>query len=249
MNQVHGRHPVHEALKAGRVSELFVARGTDPGYLANLRQLAQKSGVPVKMVPREKINSLAQGGNHQGVAAVVSDHQAIPLHDLLETHSSEQQPFYLVAVGVEDPQNMGSLIRVAESAGLSGVIIPERRSAGLTPAVARASAGALEWARVARVKNAVRAIEQMKERGIWVYGADPEAKMDHWTPDLTVPLALVMGGEHKGIPRLVKKHCDELIKIPLLGRTPSLNVSTAAAIIIYEALRQRMACLDASDCV
>lgn len=247
MNLVQGRHPVLEALRAGRASEVFFARGIDAGFLTQLRTLCSGQGVPLKEVPRAKIDRLSEKGKHQGVVARVSSLDYTPWESLLEADGGPFSPFYLIPVGVEDPQNLGSLIRVSEVAGLSGVIIPERRSAGLTPAVARASSGAVEWMKVTRVKNISRSIGQLKERGIWVYGADPQARMEHWAPDLTVPLALVVGGEHKGIPRLVREHCDQLIKIPSWGQTPSLNVSTAAAIIIYEALRQRVACLDASD--
>lgn len=239
-DRVEGRHPVMSALQAGRVNEVFVAEGTDRGFVTRLRELARQGGVPVKVVPRARIQDMARTRGHQGVVATVTTFSYASLDELIAiSRRSDRSPLLVVAAGVEDPHNLGAMIRVAESAGAHGLVIPQRRSAAVTPAVSRVAAGAVEHLPVARITNLGRAVDTLKEAGIWVYGAEPGAGIRYWEADLKGPVALVLGGEHRGIPRLVREKCDGLISIPSVGQTGSLNVSQAAAIVIYEVVRQR----------
>ncbi len=238
--QVEGRHPVLSALKSGRVDELFAAEGMEQKFMQQLRRMASEQGVSPKIVPRARIETMAKTRGHQGVVAIVSSFQYTEFSDLLaRALESGVPPIILVAAGVEDPANLGAIIRTAECAAVTGIIIPERRAVGVTEAVSRVAAGALEHMPVCRVTNLSQALSRLKEEGMWVYGADPEADLHYWEPDLSVPLVLVVGGEHRGIPRLVRENCDGLVSIPRQGNTGSLNVSQAAAIIIYESVRQR----------
>jgi 23S rRNA (guanosine2251-2'-O)-methyltransferase len=233
---IYGVRPVIEALRSPRreVFEVREAAGT-----AEVAEAAAASGVPVKRVDRARIEELANGGVHQGIVARVGPYQYSGLDEIL----AAPDPLVLVLDGVTDPRNLGAILRAADGAGASGVVIPKDRAAGVTAAAVKASAGASEHARVARETNLRRAIDRMKKSGLWVYAAEDEAEREGGTPyyalDLTGPVALVLGGEGRGIRRLVREGCDGAVSIPMLGAVGSLNVSVAAAILLYEARRQR----------
>lgn len=239
--QVEGRNPVLEALKAGRpVYNLVVAKGEPHGSLREILRLAREKGIKVQEVPREVLDRRALSGSHQGVIALVAAAPPVDLDDILaDCRQPGVTPLLVVAAGLQDPQNLGALIRCAEAVGAQGLIIPRHRSAPVTPAVVRASAGAAEHLSVATVTNLNRCFEGLKREGIWIYGADPEAETTCYEADLTGPLALVVGGEGRGLPRLLLERCDFRVRIPMRGRVNSLNVSVAAAVILYECLRQR----------
>jgi 23S rRNA (guanosine2251-2'-O)-methyltransferase len=233
---IYGVRPVIEALRSPRreVFEVLEAAGT-----AEVAEAAAASGVPVQRVDRARIGELANGGVHQGIVARVGPYQYSGLDEIL----AAPDPLVLVLDGVTDPRNLGAILRAADGAGASGVVIPKDRAAGVTAAAVKASAGASEHVRVARETNLRRAIDRMKKSGLWVYAAEGEAEREGGTPyyalDLTGPVALVLGSEGRGIRRLVREGCDGVGSIPMLGTVESLNVSVAAAILLYEARRQR----------
>jgi 23S rRNA (guanosine2251-2'-O)-methyltransferase len=233
---IYGVRPVIEALRSPRreVFEVLEAAGT-----AEVAEAAAASGVPVKRVDRARIGELANGGVHQGIVARVGPYQYSGLDEIL----AAPDPLVLVLDGVTDPRNLGAILRAADGAGASGVVIPKDRAAGVTAAAVKASAGASEHARVARETNLRRAIDRMKKSGLWVYAAEGEAEREGGTPyyalDLTGPVALVLGSEGRGIRRLVREGCDGAVSIPMLGAVESLNVSVAVAVLLYEARRQR----------
>lgn len=239
--QIEGRNPVMEALRSGReINKLLVAKGNREGSIRELLHLARTSGVIVQEVDRSRLDTLAEGRNHQGVIALVAAHQYAEIDDLFaRATESGLDPFFLVLDGIEDPQNLGSLIRTADAAGVHGVIIPERRAAGLTETVAKVSAGAIEYVPVARVTNITRTLEELKARGIWVVGALQEGQELYHQARLTGPLAVVVGSEGKGISRLVAEKCDFTVNLPMVGRVTSLNAAVAGAILIYEVRKQR----------
>jgi 23S rRNA (guanosine2251-2'-O)-methyltransferase len=233
---IYGVRPVIEALRSPRreVFEVLEAAGT-----AEVAETAAASGVPIKRVDRARIEELANGGVHQGIVARVGPYQYSGLDEIL----AAPDPLVLVLDGVTDPRNLGAILRAADGAGASGVVIPKDRAAGVTAAAVKASAGASEHARVARETNLRRAIDRMKKSGLWVYAAEGEAEREGGTPyyalDLTGPVALVLGSEGRGIRRLVREGCDGAVSIPMLGAVESLNVSVAVAVLLYEAQRQR----------
>lgn len=218
----------------------MIAQGLAPsGVLGEIRKRAEEAAIPVRMVPREQLDKIA-GGNHQGVAAVAGRYRYMPLDDLL----SGAEPALLFLDGLTDPHNLGSLLRSADGAGFTGVVIPAHRSVSVTPAVRRVSAGAAEVVPVARVRNLSQAMDEAKERGLWILGLDEKAEADIWTTDLAVPpVGLVLGAEDRGISRTVKEHCDQLVGIPSSGRIGSLNVAVAGAIAMFEVARRRSATL------
>lgn len=237
-SQIEGYHPVLEALRAGRpLYKIFLAR-EEAGRVTAVLAAAKAAGVPVVKVEKAVLDRMATTRNHQGLVALAAAKAYTPLEDLVAADASPLRPRLLLALdGVEDPQNLGALIRTAEAMGVGGIIIPARRAVGLTPAVERASAGALAYMPVARVTNLVRALEMLKEHGYLVIGADPEAgKFVLPPPDR--PLVLVLGGEDRGLRRLVKETCDRLVSIPMYGRINSLNVAAAGAILLYLLRRQ-----------
>ena len=242
---LYGLLPVLEALRAGnrRVERVTVAEGAHESRLHELFELARAAGVPVRRAPRSELQRLAAGANHQGVIASVSAIAYADADELLGRLAARAQsgdpPLAVVLDGVEDPRNLGAIIRTAECAGVDGLFIPERRAAGLTETVAKAAAGALEYLPVARAQNVARLVEDFKERGLWTIGTDADANIEYTDWDWTQPCALLLGGEGAGLRRLVRERCDALVRIPLRGRVTSLNVSVAAGIILYEALRQR----------
>lgn len=239
MQLICGINPVLEALGAGsrHFDRLLVVKGIRNRRVSEAIARASQRGIPLRFEARETLDRLSGGLPHQGVIAVVSQKELLDLDTLL---AEAREPAFLVLLdGVEDPRNLGAVLRSAECAGADGVVIPERHSAGLSEAAARASAGALEHVKVARVGNVSQAIDAMKARGLWVVGYDAEAKERWDSVDLKRPIAVVVGGEGRGIRRLVREKCDHLVSLPLFGHVTSLNVSVAAGIALYEVVRQR----------
>lgn len=234
-----GVHPVYEALVRGErtIERIHISRGSMTEKVRQILELAGERGVAVRREDRKLLDRYAAGRRHQGVIAVAGGVPTVPLGQLLKV----PRALLVVLDGVQDPQNLGSLLRTAETGGATGVVVTERRSAPFSPAVSRASAGALEHVSLARVPNLVSAIREMKSEGLWVVGVDPEGE-SLWTEfDYRVPVALVLGGEHRGIRRLVRETCDALVRLPVAGSIESLNVAVAGGIVLYEALRQRTA--------
>ncbi|MFN2389516.1 MAG: 23S rRNA (guanosine(2251)-2'-O)-methyltransferase RlmB [Actinomycetota bacterium] len=233
-----GRRPVLELLRSGRSPErVLIAQGLAPsGVLGEIRRRAGERGVPVRSVPRQEVDRIAAGANHQGVAALVGRYRYSSLDDLL----AGSDPTLLFLDGVTDPQNLGSLLRSAEGAGFDGVVIPTHRAAGVTPAVRRVSAGAAELVPVARVSSLGNAIEAARARGLWILGLDEKAEHDIWASRLTEPpVGLVLGSEGRGISSSIRDRCDDIARIPHRGRIGSLNVAVAGAIAMFEVARRR----------
>jgi 23S rRNA (guanosine2251-2'-O)-methyltransferase len=243
MDKLTGIHAVREALNAGRsLRAVLVGRGRHGGRLQEIVQLAKNRGVPVRFEDATQLDRAAGTREHQGVVALVAAQATVTLDDLIARSRASETPGLLVLLdGVEDPQNLGAIIRSALAAGASGAVIPERRAAGLTDAAARASAGAVAHLPVARVVNLARAMEELKENGYWMVGLDERAERRHSDVDLTGPIGLVLGGEGQGLRDLVRARCDFLVSIPTSGPVLSLNVSVAAGIALFEVVRQRRA--------
>lgn len=239
MKKVEGRNPVQEALKAGRqINEILIYQNAEG--INELVKTAKAQGSKIKRVTKEKLDNLADSYSHQGVIAFGEPIKYLSLEQLIEKSFSETEaPLFILLDEVKDPHNFGSVLRTADAVGAQGVIIPKRRSVGLTPVVAKASAGAIEHIPVAQVTNLVRAIEELKENRFWIAGSNLEAEKTCYQQDLTGPLGIVIGSEGAGMRRLVKERCDFLIKLPMQGRINSLNVAVAGAIVMYESLRQR----------
>lgn len=237
---LHGVLPVLEALRAGnrRIEKILVAEGAREHRLSEVYALSRDQRIIVETVPRERLERFVEpGANHQGVIAIAAAADYVDADDILEKASD---PALLVILdGVEDPRNLGAILRTAECAGADGVFIPERRAVGLTETVAKSSAGAIEHVEVAKVTNLNRFIEDLKERNIWVVGTSGDATMNYTEWDWTTPTALVLGAEGSGLHRLVAENCDALVKIPMYGKIDSLNVSVAAGVVLFEARRQR----------
>ena len=231
---IYGLHPVLEALRAGTASRVRVADKSTERARAVL-DLAAAEGVPVEQVPTDVIDRLAPGARHQGVLADVEDSRAFGLRDLVTGAAA----LIVVLDGIEDPQNLGAILRTADAAGVDGVVVQTRRSAARGGAAAKASAGALSHVRIAEVVNIARALEELKELGVWTVGLAGEASQAYDQVDLTGPTALVMGAEGPGLRRLVRETCDFLVSIPMRGHVGSLNVSVAAGVALFEAIRQR----------
>jgi len=242
---LYGMNPLLEVLRAGeRVpTEIVLAEGALDERLRELIELARTRNITVKRAPRTAIDRAVGNANHQGVMARVAAVRYADADDLLAKIAvrvgSENEPLVVVLDGVEDPRNLGAILRTSECAGVDGVFVPERRAAGLTDAVAKAAAGAMEHVPVSRATNLSRLIEQLKERNVWVVGTVANASMNYTDWDWTRPSAVVLGGEGAGLHRLVRENCDVLVQIPVLGKIQSLNVSVAAGIVLFEALRQR----------
>jgi 23S rRNA (guanosine2251-2'-O)-methyltransferase len=243
MEKLTGIHAVREALAARQpVQSLLIARGRHGGRLEEIVRLARRNDVPIRFEDRPQVDRAAGTRDHQGVVALLAAEGSISLEELLAENNFPTAPRLLVLLdGVEDPQNLGAIIRTALAAGAGGVVIPERRAAGLTDAAVRASAGAAAHMRVARVTNLARAMEEIKDAGYWLVALDERAEKRHTDIDLTGPMALVLGGEGKGLHQLVKERCDFLVSIPTSGPVRSLNVSVAAGIVLFEVVRQRAA--------
>lgn len=235
-----GRNAVVELLRGGREVECVYLCDDVPARgqpLSRIAGMAKEAGIPVKRVDTRKLDQLAGGLNHQGVVAAAAAFRYSTVDEIF-ARAGEEPLFLLIADSIEDPHNLGAIIRTAEAAGAHGIIIPKRGSAGLTPIVGRTSAGAVEHLPVARVTNLVAAIQQLKERGVWIYGADMNG--GRWeSTDLTGSIGLVIGSEGFGLSRLVREHCDSILSLPMRGKINSLNASVAAGILLYEAVRQR----------
>jgi 23S rRNA (guanosine2251-2'-O)-methyltransferase len=237
-----GINPVLEALKAGRpIQRILVAerRRQDREVHAIIR-LARERGIEVRSAGRDDLSREFPGVVHQGVIAIAAAKPYASLDDILRVPGARGEvPLFVVLDGVEDPRNLGAILRTADAAGVHGVVIPEHRAVGLTETVAKAAAGALEHVAVVKVTNIANTLEEFKKAGIWIAGAEAVGDVLYWDADLARPLALVLGGEDRGVRRLVRQRCDYLISLPLRGRIGSLNVSVAAGILLYETLRQR----------
>ena len=240
---LYGIHPVFEALAAGRrrVYEIYLDKEKLPGRLAQIESMAEVRGVLKKSIAPGDFKALTGTIGHQGAAAVVSPYPQVTVHDILQTVQGEDGKYFLLMLdNIQDPQNLGAIIRTAMCVGIQGVIVPKDRSAPPTPAVSKASAGALEHIRLVRVTNLVQTIKHCKAGGLWVMGLQKDAVQTIYTADLSGPIALVIGGEQKGMRQLVRKNCDFLMSIPQQGGLNSLNASVAAAVAMYEAFRQRI---------
>ncbi len=237
---LYGLHAVREALRAGtRPLQRLLVQRTDRQF-AEVVQQAKAKRIPVRIEPTTVFDRLVPAGKHQGVIAFVAAKAYSSVEDIFDrAHRCGEPPFMIILDGIEDPHNLGAVLRTAEAAGVHGVFIPERRSAGLTSAVAKVSAGAMEHMLVARVPNLARLIEDLKEMGVWIYGVEPSATKEYTALDLTGAVTLVMGGEGEGIRPGVRKECDDQVRIPMKGKVESLNVSAAAAIALFEVVRQR----------
>jgi 23S rRNA (guanosine2251-2'-O)-methyltransferase len=235
-----GKNPVTEALRAGReINKIWIherARRTNEPLI----RLARQNGVNVQAVPKKKLDQLAETTNHQGVVASVAAHHYAEMDELFRRAEEKgEPPFFVVLDEIEDPHNLGAILRTADAAGVHGAIIPKRRSPGLTSVVAKASAGAVEFVPVVRVTNLARTMDELKKRGLWFAGADASGREDYREADFNVGIGLVIGNEGKGISRLIKEKCDFLVKLPMAGHVSSLNASVAAALLMYEVYRQR----------
>lgn len=241
MSGIHGLIPVVEALRAGRrqIEQITIAEGARHERLKELLELAKQARIPVHRVPRNYFDRFAGDARHQGVLARVAAAQYQSADDLMELMAAKTDALAMILDSVEDPRNLGAILRTAECAGVDGVFIPERRAVGLNETVAKTAAGALEHVPVARVTNLVRLIEQLKERNIWIVGADAEGKSLYTDWDWKLPTTIVLGSEGSGLHRLVRENCDALVRIPVAGKLESLNVSVAAGVLLYEARRQR----------
>jgi len=243
MDFLYGLHPVEEALRAGkrRFDHVLVARERHDDRLEKLIAKCREMGVRVRSESREQLTQMAQTSAHQGVVAIVRPQDFLAIEDLFAPDPAKPNAARLLLAldGVEDPQNLGALLRVADGAGVDGVVITERRSAPLSPVAVKASAGATEHLRIARVVNLVRALEELKQQNLWVIGLDERGSTDYDRFDLTGDIVLVLGREGAGLHDLVKRTCDHLLRIPMAGGVSSLNVSAAGAVVLYEAFRQR----------
>ena len=238
---IEGRNAVAEALRAGRtIDKLYIAKGETDRTLARLAAKARERGVVVTECDRRKLDAMSVTHAHQGVIAQAAVREYASLEDILELAAARgEDPFVVVCDEISDPHNLGAILRTAECAGVHGVVIPRRRSAGLTAVVDKASAGAAEHILIARVGNVTAALKELKARGLWVYGTEADASGKLWATPMTGGVCLVIGSEGFGMSRLVRENCDFTVAIPLRGKVTSLNASAAAAVMIYEILRQR----------
>ena len=240
--QLEGRNALQEALRSGRtVDKVFIAAGEIDRGLQRLAAEAKEAGAVVVPVDRRKLDAMSFTHAHQGVIALAAAHVYYSIDDILEEAASRgEAPLIVICDELSDPHNLGAILRSAECAGAHGVIIPKRRSVGLTATVAKASAGAVEYMKVARVTNISAAIAELKQKGVWVFGTAAEGSIPMYQADLSSPAAIVIGSEGDGMSQLVRKNCDVMVNIPMKGRISSLNASAAASILLYEALRQRL---------
>lgn len=239
--KIEGRNPVLEAIQSGRtINKLMVADGQKEGSIKKIIAKAKEKGIVISYVDRNKLNGMSESDNHQGVIAFIAAYDYVELETLLDDiEAKEEDAFLIILDEISDPHNLGSIMRTADAVGAHGIIIPKRRAVGLTPIVAKTSAGAIEYVPVCRVTNIARTIETLKERNIWVAGADMAGEQTHFKSNMKGKFALVMGSEGQGISRLVKEKCDFLINIPMIGKVSSLNASVAASVIMYEVFKQR----------
>ena len=240
--QLEGRNAIQEALKSGRaIDKIFVAAGDTDRNLQRLAAQAKEAGAVVVPVDRRKLDAMSTTRAHQGIIALAAAHTYYTIDDLLEEAASRgEAPLLVICDELSDPHNLGAILRSAECAGAHGVIIPKRRSVGLTATVAKASAGAVEYMKVARVTNLSSAMQELKDKGVWIFGTAAEGSIPMYRADLKGPAAIVIGNEGDGMSQLVRKNCDVTVSIPMNGNISSLNASAAASILLYEAVRQRL---------
>ena len=240
--QLEGRNALTEALRAGRtIDKVFIASGDTDRALQRLAAEAKEAGAVIVPVDRRKLDQMSTTRSHQGVIALAAAHEYATIDDILEEAASRgENALIVICDELSDPHNLGAIMRSAECAGAHGVIIPKRRSVGLTATVAKASAGAVEYMKVARVTNINAAMAELKEKGVWIFGTAAEGSIPMYKADLTGPTAIVIGNEGDGMSPLVRKNCDVTVHIPMKGRISSLNASAAASILLYEAVRQRL---------
>lgn len=241
-NIICGRNPVLEALRSGReIDRLLVAHGTGGSSVTAIIAKCRAKGILIKEISPQKLDYYCGGANHQGVAVMFASQEYATVEDMFALAETRgEKPFLIICDEIEDPHNLGAIIRTAEATGVHGVIIPERRSASLNATVAKAACGALEYVPVARVTNIANTIDALKQRGVWVFGADMDGD-DYTRTDFDTPCALVIGNEGKGIGALTAKKCDAVISLPMCGKINSLNASVAAGILMYEVVRSRNA--------
>ena len=235
-----GRNPVLEALKSDRdINKIWIAEGSQKGSMGQIIELAKSKKVMTQIVPKKKIDAMVDG-IHQGVVAAVAAYQYAELDDLFAlAEKRNEAPFFLILDELEDPHNLGSIMRTADATGAHGIIIPKRRAVGLTATVAKASTGAIEYIPVARVTNLSRTVEELKERGLWIVGTDAKGSDDYRNLAGQMPIGIIIGSEGRGMSRILKEKCDFLIHMPMVGKVTSLNASVAASLLMYEVYRKR----------
>lgn len=240
-DQVEGRNAVIELLENGKdVNKIFISNGEKHGSINKIIAMAKERKIIITEVDRNKINQMSQTDNNQGVIAIVPPFDYCDIDDILEyAKQKNEDPFILILDGIEDPHNLGSIMRTAETAGVHGIIIPKRRAASVNSTVAKVSAGATEYMKVARVNNINEAIKELKENDVWICGTDMDTKTYYYDQDMKGSIGIVIGSEGYGMSRLVKENCDFLVKIPMKGKITSLNASVSAGIVIYEVVKQR----------
>jgi 23S rRNA (guanosine2251-2'-O)-methyltransferase len=236
-----GKNPILEALKARRpINKILIQRGEHEGTVRLIEAKAREQGIPVQFADKAKLDGLTGGGSHQGVLALASLKRYSDVDEILRYANEKNEPELIIVLDeIEDPHNLGAIIRTAETAGAHGIIIPKRHSAGLTPVVGKSSAGAVEFINIARVPNITEVLKNLKSHGLWVIGADAKAETSYLECDMKDRIAIVIGGEAMGLGRLVRETCDFVVSIPTRGKISSLNASVAAGIMMFEALRQR----------
>ena len=240
-NQIEGRNSVIELLKSGKdINKLYIQKGERHGSINEIIRLAKNNKVLITEIDKIKLDKMAQTNNHQGVIAIVPPYAYCEVDDILtEARNRKEDPFILILDGIEDVHNLGSIIRTAECSGVHGIIIPKRRSASVNSTVNKTSSGAVEYMKIARVNNLNDTIKYLKEKNVWIYGTDIDAKSYYDEQDYSGGVGIVIGSEGYGMSRLVKENCDFLIKIPMKGKINSLNASVSAAIVMYEVMKQR----------
>lgn len=240
-DQVEGRNAVLELLESGRdINKILVANGEKHGSIHKILAIAKERKIIVTEIEKNKLNQIAQTPNNQGVIAIVPPYDYCEVEDILdEAKRKNEMPFILILDGIEDPHNLGSIIRTAETAGVHGIIIPKRRAASVNSTVSKVSAGAVEYMKIARVNNINETIRYLKEKDIWICGTDMDTNTIYTNQDYKMPIAIVIGSEGFGMSRLVKENCDFLVKIPMKGKITSLNASVSAGIIMYEVVKNR----------
>ena len=240
-DQVEGRNAVLELLESGRdINKILVTNGEKHGSIHKILAIAKERKIIVTEMERNKLNQIAQTPNNQGVIAIVPPYDYCEVEDILEeAKRKDEMPFILILDGIEDPHNLGSIIRTAETAGVHGIIIPKRRAASVNSTVSKVSAGAVEYMKIARVNNINETIRYLKEQDVWICGTDMDTNTIYTKQDYKMPIAIVIGSEGFGMSRLVKENCDFLVKIPMKGKITSLNASVSAGIIMYEVVKNR----------
>ncbi|MEW9123860.1 MAG: 23S rRNA (guanosine(2251)-2'-O)-methyltransferase RlmB [Thermotaleaceae bacterium] len=240
-DRIEGRNPVLEAIKAEReIDKILIAKGAEQGSIQKIIGMAKDRGIPIQYVERQKLDQMAESHSHQGILAMVAAYDYVEVDEILKKAQKKGEPPFLVILDeITDPHNLGAILRTANAAGVHGIIIPKRRAVGLTAVVAKTSAGAIEYVSVAKVSNLARTIDGLKEKGLWIVGADMDGEKTYYEQDMTGNVVLVIGSEGQGIGRLIKEKCDFIVRIPMKGEMSSLNASIAASLLMYEVMRQK----------